>query len=62
MSLAKKETTVENNNVTKVSTVKASWGIEGDHLVCRWFEARERAQHNSRWIHDASRDIHPKNI
>src|SRR5262245_34153947 len=62
MLLAKKETTVENNNVTKVSAVKASWGIEGDHLVCRWFEARERAQQNSRWIHDPSRNVDRKNI
>ena len=51
-----------NNNVTKVSIVKASWGPEGDRLVCRWFEAREHSQHNPRWIHDASRNIHAKNL
>ena len=51
-----------NNNGTKVSVVKASWGPEGDRLVCRWFEAREHAQHNLHWIHDASTDIHPKNF
>src|SRR5262249_10557233 len=34
----------------------------GNRLVCRWFEAGERVQYNSRWIRDASRNIHLKNI
>ena len=39
-----------------------SWQTEGDRLVCRWSEVGEHVQYNPRWIQDASRSVHQKNV
>jgi hypothetical protein len=45
-----------------VSAMKVSWQTETDRLVCRWSEAGERVQYNPRWVQDASRNVHKKNV
>ena len=42
--------------------MKMSWQTETDRLVSRWSEAGERIHYNPRWIQDAPRNIHRKNV
>ena len=45
-----------------VSAMKMSWQTEAVRLVCRWSELGERVPYNSRWIQDASRIVHGRDV
>lgn len=42
--------------------MRLSWQTETSRLVCRWSELGERVRYNPRWLQDASRDVHRKNV